>query len=201
MHPQLSKIKLELYCLLFLQQAVFVEMKGAMCILTALLLVITLALVGADQAVKYWASVSLQPKGSIDFIHFGNFKLFDLTYLENDGAIFGSMSGKRWFLIGFTSLILIVGVVILLKYRKRSKLLTSSLLLFVSGGVGNLIDRIRYGYVIDMFEFKPFKFAIFNVADIYVTLAVALIIIYILFVDAKLEKNQKKITEKAEKHD
>ncbi|MBO5103561.1 MAG: signal peptidase II, partial [Ruminococcus sp.] len=50
-------------------------------------------LVTADQLVKNWAVDVLQPVGSMDFIHFGDFKIIDLTYLENDGAIFGSMSG------------------------------------------------------------------------------------------------------------
>ena len=59
------------------------------------LIVMIAALVGADLAVKYWAVNSLRPKGSIDFIHFGDFKVIDLTYLENDGAIFGSMSGNK----------------------------------------------------------------------------------------------------------
>ena len=169
--------------------------------MTALLFVIIFILIAADQAVKYWAAVSLQPKGTIDFIHFGDFKILDLTYLENDGAIFGSMSGKRWFLIGFTSLILIVGIVMLLKIKKRSKVLTSAFVLFIAGGVGNLIDRIRLGYVIDMFEIKLFRFAIFNVADIFVVFAIILLFIYILFIDPKLEKETGKKTAKAESNE
>ena len=166
-----------------------------------LLIGIILALIGIDQAVKYWAVESLQPKGSIDFIHFGDFEIFDLTYLENDGAIFGSMSGKRWFLIGFTSLVLIAGVVFLYKYREKSKFLTATLTLFVAGGIGNLIDRIRFGYVVDMFELKLFDFAIFNVADIYVTFAVAFLIIYILFIDPKLEKKKTAAVEKVDENE
>lgn len=166
-----------------------------------LLIFIILALIGIDQAVKFWAVTSLQPKGSMDFIHFGDFKIFDLTYLENTGAIFGSMSGKRWFLIGFTGLILIAGIVMLFKFYKRSKFLSASIVLFIAGGIGNIIDRIRLGYVVDMFEFKIFKFAIFNVADIYVTFAVAMLIIYILFIDSKHEKKIEAVTEKADENE
>ena len=97
---------------------------------------------------KYWAVNSLRPKGSIDFIHFGDFKVIDLTYLENDGAIFGSMSGQKWFLIGFTSIVLIGCAVLLVKEFKRSKLLDIALSLFIAGGIGNLIDRIRFSYVV-----------------------------------------------------
>ncbi|MCD7891762.1 MAG: signal peptidase II [Ruminococcus sp.] len=166
-----------------------------------LLILMIIALIGADQAVKYWAVAELKPKGTMEFIHFGDFKIFDLTYLENDGAIFGSMSGKRWFLIGFTAIVVAVGIVILFKFRKRSKLLNCALVLFIAGGIGNLIDRIRFGYVIDLFELKLFDFAIFNVADIYATFAVILIVIYVLFVDGKIEKKLKSTQAEAEKNE
>lgn len=158
----------------------------------AVLLILMIAvLIGADQLVKYWAVHSLQPKGSISFIHFGDFKIIDLTYLENDGAIFGSMSGQKWFLIGFTSIVLIGCVVALVKTYGRSKMLTAAISLFIAGGIGNLIDRIRFAYVVDMFEIKLFRFAIFNVADICVTFAFALLLIYGIFVDPKIEKAKK----------
>lgn len=156
-----------------------------------LLIIVTLVLIAADQLVKYWSVHSLQPAGSMDFIHIGDFKILDLTYLENDGAIFGSMSGQRWFLIGFTSLIIAVGIVLMFMTMKRSKFLSFSIMLFVAGGIGNLIDRIRFGYVVDMFEVKLFHFAIFNVADICVTFAFILIIFYIIFIEPKIEKAKK----------
>lgn len=163
------------------------------------LIVMIAALVGADQVVKYWAVNSLRPKGSIDFIHFGDFKVIDLTYLENDGAIFGSMSGQKWFLIGFTSIVLIGCAVLLVKEFKRSKLLDIALSLFIAGGIGNLIDRIRFSYVVDMFEIKLFHFAIFNVADICVTVAFVLLICYGIFIDPKIEKAKKVVADEAEK--
>lgn len=156
------------------------------------------ALVGADQAVKYWASSSLQPKGSIDFIRFGDFEIFDLTYLENRGAIFGSMEGQRWFLVGFTSLVIIAGIYLFFRWRNRSRMLSVAIALFIAGGIGNLIDRVRLGYVVDMFEFKPFKFAIFNVADICVTVAFVLIMIYGIFIDPRIEKQKKQEAEKTD---
>lgn len=166
--------------------------------MTVLLIVMIAALVGADQAVKYWASSSLQPKGSIDFIRFGDFEIFDLTYLENRGAIFGSMEGQRWFLVGFTSLVIIAGIYLFFRWRNRSRLLSAAIALFIAGGIGNLIDRIRLGYVVDMFEFKPFKFAIFNVADICVTVAFVLIMIYGIFIDPRIEKQKKQEAEKTD---
>lgn len=148
-------------------------------------------LVTADQLVKNWAVDVLQPVGSMDFIHFGDFKIIDLTYLENDGAIFGSMSGQRWFLVGFTSLVLVAGIVAMFVMMKRSKLIDTAMCLFVAGGIGNLVDRIRFGYVVDMFEIKLFRFAIFNFADICITIAEVLLLVYVIFFYPKAEKAKK----------
>ncbi len=162
-----------------------------------LLALLTAALVAADQLVKYWAVHELKPVGSMDFIRIGDFKIFDLTYLENEGAIFGVMSGKRWFLVGFTSVIVLVGVFLLIKLYKRSKFLNVAITLFIAGGIGNLIDRFRFAYVVDMFEFKPFHFAIFNVADICVTFAFIMLLIYGFIIDPRIEKAEKAKREKA----
>ncbi len=155
-------------------------------------------LIGADQAVKYWALNSLKPKGSMEFIHFGDFKILDLTYLENRGALFGSMAGKRWFLVGVTACFIAAMFVLMIIYaRKNSKFVSFTAALFVAGGIGNLADRIRLGYVVDMFDIKLFEFAVFNVADICVTTAVAMMLIYFIFIEPKYEKRQEKQPEDA----
>ncbi len=163
--------------------------------------VLIVVLIAADQLVKYWAIHELKPVGSMEFIHIGSRKIIDLTYLENDGAIFGSMSGQRWFLIGFTSLVVIGGIILLFKVYRRSKLLDVALALFIAGGIGNLIDRFRFSYVVDMFEVKLFHFAIFNVADICVTVAFVLLLWYALFIDPKLEKKKKAEAAKTEENE
>jgi len=165
--------------------------------MTIFLLILMILLIGADQLVKYWASTSLREIGSMEFIRLGDTKIIDLTYLENRGAIFGSMAGQKWFLIGFTSIVIIAAVIAFIKTRKRSKLLSFSLALLIAGGIGNIIDRIRLGYVVDMIEIKLFRFAIFNVADICVTVAVFLIVIYMLFIDGRKDAK----AGKAEKDD
>ena len=146
-----------------------------------LLAVLVAVLIGADQLVKYWAVQELKPVGTKDFIHFGDFKILDLTYLENDGAIFGSMSGQRWFLIGFTSLVVIAGIVFLFKVYRRSKFLDIALAMFIAGGIGNMIDRFRLDYVVDFFSFVLIHFPVFNVADIYIVVATVLLAVLILF--------------------
>ncbi|MBP3761869.1 MAG: signal peptidase II [Ruminococcus sp.] len=158
----------------------------------ALLLVGLIAvLVTADQIIKYWAVNTLMPVGTMDFIHIGDLKILDLTYLENTGAIFGSMSGQRWFLVGFTSLVIIGGIIFMFMTAKKSKFLSTTVSLFVAGGIGNLIDRMRFGYVVDMFEIKLFRFAIFNFADICVTIAFVLMLVYVIFVEPKKSKTEK----------
>ncbi len=159
--------------------------KKAVTVLISLLAVIVL--VGADQIFKYWISTNFAIGESRNFIDIGSVDVFDLTYIRNDGAIFGSMSGQRWFLIGFTSILIILGVFLFFKFLGRSKVLTCALVLFISGGIGNLIDRVRFGSVVDMFEFKIFRFAIFNLADVFVVSAMILLMIYILFIDKKTD--------------
>lgn len=157
--------------------------------MSILLIIAAVVLIAVDQIIKNWAVNSLQPVHTMDFIKFGDFKVLDLTYLENDGAIFGSMSGQTWFLIGFTSLVIIAGIVAMFVFAKKSKFMSTCIMLFVAGGIGNLIDRIRFGYVVDMFEVKLFRFAIFNFADICVTCAFVLMFVYILFIEGKTEKS------------
>ncbi len=68
--------------------------------------------------------------------------------------------------------------------------MTSAIALFIAGGIGNLIDRVRYGYVVDMFEIKLFRFAIFNVADICVTIAFVILIIYAFIIEPRESKSR-----------
>lgn len=143
-------------------------------------------LVAADQGIKIWAITVLQEKGTMPFLHIGNWKLFDLTYLENSGAVFGSFSGQRYLLIGVTSVLILVCLAALIRYWKESKWLTVCLILMISGGIGNLIDRIfRHGYVVDYLDFQLFDFAIFNFADCCVVVGIVMFLIDMLFLEKK----------------
>ena len=110
-----------------------------------LLIAAIIVLIGADQLVKYWAVENLKPVGNMDFIRIGDLEILDLTYLENNGAIFGSMAGQRWFLVGLTSLLVAGAAVFMFYIAKKSRFFAVISALFVAGGVGNLIDRIRFG--------------------------------------------------------
>jgi signal peptidase II len=95
--------------------------------------------------------------------------LFNLVYVENTGAAFSILQGKRVLLIAFAALMLAALLVyIFMKRKSVSPVLLAGLSLVVGGGLGNLIDRVRLGYVVDYLEFQPFSFPVFNLADISV---------------------------------
>lgn len=107
----------------------------------------------------------------------------NFTYLENRGAAFGILQDKRIFFL----IITLVIVWYLLyhfynTYKTNPKILNISLALIISGALGNFYDRFVNGFVVDFIEFSFFNFPVFNVADIFVTVGCALMIIYIIFI-------------------
>jgi signal peptidase II len=105
--------------------------------------------------------------------------LIDVVYLENEGAAFNLLQGKRVFLVAFTFLMIAALIVyIVLKRKSESPVTLTGLALVAGGGLGNLIDRVRLGYVVDYIEFKPFSFPVFNIADILVCAGCGLFFIY-----------------------
>ena len=153
------------------------------------LIAVVILLVSADQMIKLWAIENLKGADSMQFIKIGDTEILNLTYLENNGAVFGSFSGMRFMLIGVTAVMIIVCSFMLIKNYKKSKFFSWSLALVISGGIGNLIDRIfRNGRVVDYFDVKLFNFAIFNFADCCVVIGVIMLMIYVLFIDGRSEK-------------
>jgi len=130
-------------------------------------LVIIAALVAIDQGSKYLAEIYLKPLASYPIIP----DVFHLTYGRNTGAAFSILQGKQIFLIIFTMVILSMLTFYLIKnIKKGSRLLNFSLAFILGGALGNLIDRIRLSYVVDMFDFTLINFPVFNSADIFVVL-------------------------------
>lgn len=157
--------------------------------------IVSVILTIADQLIKIWAIQNLKGQGTKQFIHFGDTDILSLTYLENDGAVFGSFGGMRWFLIIVTAVMLVACVYVMVRYAAKNKLFLGSMTLVFSGGLGNLIDRIfRGGRVVDYLDVQLFDFAIFNFADCCVVVGVVLLFIYILFFDSdnKKVKEEKK---------
>lgn len=138
-----------------------------------------IALLFLDQLTKQAAQQMLQGKDAFPLIA----GIFELRYLENKGSAFGMLQGQRGLFIMMAVLMLFFIPYIYYKIplTKRFWYLRVIAVLFLSGAVGNAVDRIRYGYVIDFFYFSLIDFPIFNVADIYVTVSTFLLMILILF--------------------
>lgn len=111
--------------------------------------------------------------------------LVSLTYLQNTGAAFSILENQQW-LFAIVTLLVIGGAIwYLYQHMDDSFWLVAGLTLIISGGLGNFIDRIRQGFVVDMFHLDFMNFAVFNVADTYLTIGVVLLLIALL----KEEKN------------
>ncbi len=133
-----------------------------------------------DQITKALAEARLL--GKPDFKIIGD--AFVFSYLRNSGAAWGMLSGRINLFLVFTVIVMLIVTYVIINLpatRKYMPLLITCTLL-VSGAVGNFIDRVRFGYVRDFIYFKLINFPVFNVADCYVTVSVALLIILILFV-------------------
>ena len=143
-------------------------------------IIFTIVLVLLDQLTKKLAVAKLMGKEPFVIID----GVFELSYLENKGAAFGLFQGAKTYFVIFTIVALLAIIFIyLVKIPSTKRFLPLNIIaiLFFAGAIGNFIDRICYSYVIDFFYFKLIDFPIFNVADIYVTVATALMIILILF--------------------
>ena len=135
-----------------------------------------LLLIFLDQAVKGYVVKEIPLGGMRRFIP----KVVSLTYLKNSGAAFSMLENQQWFFTIITILAMGTAFVYLYRHIKGSLWLLVGLTLIISGGIGNFIDRVRQGFVVDMFHLDFMNFAIFNVADIYLTVGVGLLLIYIL---------------------
>ncbi|MBR7161417.1 MAG: signal peptidase II [Clostridia bacterium] len=123
--------------------------------------------------------------------------IISLRYIHNEGAAFGMLSGHRWIFMVITAAALIAMPIILYRYRKLHFLFGLSLSLFIGGAIGNMIDRVFLGYVVDFFEFTFVDFAIFNVADICVVCGAVIMMVYVIFFDKEF-LTDKKTPKKAE---
>ncbi len=130
----------------------------------------------ADQFTKLYVQSHFEMAKSYDFLP----GLIDITYIHNDGGAWGMLGGYTWLLLSVTIVVMLVCIALLLKYGAKDKLMFWAIILVLSGGIGNMIDRIfRGGKVIDFlhFEFWP-TFPVFNVADCAIVIGAALLMLY-----------------------
>jgi signal peptidase II len=130
-----------------------------------------------DRLTKYAAVSTVKIDGPKEFF----FGLFNFTYVENTGAAFSLFSGKTDALSVLTVLFLVAIFFLLMKKTFSSKFLNTCLLLVFAGGLGNLIDRIAYGYVVDFIEPLFIDFAVFNFADCCITVGAFMLIGYEIY--------------------
>ena len=149
-------------------------------------LIVGAVLVIIDQIIKYFVSVHLQPVGSVSVIN----NLFSLTYVENKGVAFGMFSDMRWVFVALTSVLLAIIIFYMFKKRPKGKFFYICAALIIGGGIGNLIDRIFYGYVIDYLSLSFFS-PVCNFADYCITAGTIMLVIYLLFFSDVLDSSKK----------
>ncbi|WP_419726775.1 signal peptidase II [Terrisporobacter petrolearius] len=132
-------------------------------------------LIGLDQIIKYWALNYLKGVGSIPVIN----NIFNLTYVENRGAAFGMLQNNQTIFVVVAAIASCYGLYYL-HTKKVNNLGKIGILLVISGAIGNLIDRVRLGYVIDYLDFHIIWNYVFNLADCFVVVGTILLCIYII---------------------
>lgn len=152
----------------------------------AVYLIISAVIVGLDQWTKYLTVENIQLGETKEFIS----GFLSFTYIRNTGGAWSILEGKMMFFYVMTVVVVAVLLYMLVKNIKNSKWFTIGLSLILAGALGNFIDRLRLGYVVDMFKTEFINFPIFNVADMALVIGVACVFIY-LILDERKEKKAK----------
>jgi len=139
-----------------------------------------LVLVACDQITKYLAVIKLKDQPAFNIID----GVLEFNYVENRGAAFGMLQNQKFFFVFVAVIFLGVIIYVLIKTPENKKYNSLHILLtmIAGGAIGNMIDRLRLDYVVDFIYFVLINFPIFNVADIYVTLATVILVIQVLFI-------------------
>ena len=148
--------------------------------------IMIILIVAFDRITKYIAAAELKDGDVVRFIP----RVVQFRYAENTGMAFSMLSGARWIFVALT-LIVCIGVLAYIFSKKcKSLWLYWSLGVVVSGGIGNVIDRIKYGFVVDFIEPVFVDFAVFNIADCAVTCGAVVLVGYLLADALKGKKNE-----------
>ena len=145
--------------------------------------------VAADQVTKWLVVTNIPLYGRVDFIP----KVLSFTYTQNTGAAWSMLEGQRWLFVG---IFLVLTALILLEYFKFPMPFTAferwCIAAIYAGGMGNMIDRVRLGYVVDMIRTDFMEFPIFNVADCFITCGCFALLIHLIFFNKQFWKEEKK---------
>lgn len=135
------------------------------------------ALAAIDQFTKSRAALTIAPGAKVPLLN----GVVHLTYVENAGAAFSMLQGQRWFFLLITAVFFALVVLAIKKRWFTGRLSLWALAAICGGAVGNLIDRIANGYVVDMIEVEFLKFPVFNFADCCITVGAIVLIAAVLF--------------------
>ena len=145
-------------------------------------------IVGADQVTKFLTVANIGLHREVEFIP----GFLGLTYVRNPGAAFSSFEGQQWL---FALIFLVFTVLVVREFVKKTMPFTTferwCIAAIYGGGLGNMIDRVRFGYVVDMIETKFMEFPVFNVADCFITCGCILMIISLIFFNKEFWKEEK----------
>ena len=143
----------------------------------------------ADQVTKYLTVANIPLYGQVEVLP----GVVGLTYVQNFGAAFSSFQGQQWL---FAIIFALFTGAIIWEYRKRSLPFTTfewwCIIAVYGGGLGNMIDRVRLGYVVDMIETKFVEFPVFNVADCFITCGCIALIAHLVLFNKAFWKEEKK---------
>ncbi|MBQ3503305.1 MAG: signal peptidase II [Oscillospiraceae bacterium] len=147
------------------------------------------AIVAADQITKYLTVANIPLYGDVPFIP----GVLQLTYVQNTGAAFSSFEGQQWLFalifVVFTAAILYEYFKSPMPFKKAERWLIAAI---YAGGLGNMIDRVRLGYVVDMIETTFMEFPVFNVADCFITCGCILLMLHLILFNKEFWKEEKK---------
>ena len=166
-------------------------------------LIILLSIIGGsilvDQIVKIIISSTMDVGETIPVIK----DIFHFTYIRNEGAAFGMLSEHRWVFMIISSVAIVAMCIYLFKFCKERMLTRIGVALVIGGGIGNMIDRIFLGYVVDMIDCRFIDFYVFNVADSCVCVGAGIVFLGVLLDTVKeiKENKAKKLNENNENRD
>lgn len=146
-------------------------------------LVSAVVLLAIDQITKYFVLKYLKPVGAVTVIS----GLLEFSYVENTGAAFGLFKNSMWFIMALTVVAFIVIAIVLFRYKYHTAFSYIAATLLIAGGVGNLIDRILYGFVVDFIHALFFNY-VFNFADCCVTVGAVLFVLHIIVLSYREKK-------------
>lgn len=148
-----------------------------------------LGIVAVDQYTKYLTVANIPLGGHVDAVK----GIFSFTYVQNTGAAWSSFQGMIWL---FVLIFVVFTAAIIWEFSKKRWGFTTFerwlIIAVYGGGMGNIIDRIRLGYVVDMINLDFMNFPVFNVADCFITCGSILLIVHLIFFNKKFWKDEKK---------